>query len=245
MEQKVAESTTRGVLWVKMSCAGENGHRSRKREGWWLCLALRSTFVGRCRHRAVMLEGRFWLSLDSIRYKQNRVFPTYAFAATRPVNQPGVEPVITEEQLWKGLEIKARNPSVFVPMITSAKVTKDSGNKARNHVQFCMAKLTLINNRQLTREVTFGTNPQVITEEIEGHAATIVYFEMHTGSRVTNIISYGPDGQLLLTYGFANGIPGIPSDKPKPSAKELNDMIGKAVEHGIDVVRQMVKEGKL
>ncbi|KAK7046549.1 DUF1857-domain-containing protein [Favolaschia claudopus] len=151
---------------------------------------------------------------------------SYAFAATRPVNPHGVEPVITEEQLWKGLEIKARNPSVFVPMITSAKVTKDNGNK-------------------LTREVTFGTNPQVITEEIEGHAATIVYFEMHTGSRVTNIVSYGPDDQLLLTYGFANGIPGIPSDKPKPSAKELNDMIGKAVEHGIDVVRQMVKEGKL
>jgi hypothetical protein len=36
----------------------------------------------------------------------------YAFAVTRPVNPPGVEPVITEEQLWKGLEYKARNPAV-------------------------------------------------------------------------------------------------------------------------------------
>jgi hypothetical protein len=28
------------------------------------------------------------------------------------VNPPGVEPIITEEQLWKGLEFKARNPKV-------------------------------------------------------------------------------------------------------------------------------------
>jgi hypothetical protein len=37
---------------------------------------------------------------------------THAFAATRPVNPPGIEPIITEEQLWKGLEFKARNPQV-------------------------------------------------------------------------------------------------------------------------------------
>jgi hypothetical protein len=36
----------------------------------------------------------------------------YAFAASRPVNPSGVQPAITEEQLWKGLEYKARNPVV-------------------------------------------------------------------------------------------------------------------------------------
>ncbi|KAJ6571584.1 hypothetical protein B0H19DRAFT_1130402 [Mycena capillaripes] len=151
---------------------------------------------------------------------------SYAFAATRPVNPPGVEPVITEEQLWKGLEYKARNPSAFVPMISSCKVTVDDGKK-------------------LVREVTFGSSPVIVTEDIEAHAATIVYFEMNTGIRVTNVVSYGPNDEMLLTYGFANGIPGIPADKPKPTAKELNAIVGKSVEGSIAVVRQMVKEGKL
>ncbi|KAJ7727736.1 DUF1857-domain-containing protein [Mycena metata] len=150
----------------------------------------------------------------------------YAFAASRPVNPPGVEPVITEEQLWKALEYKARNPSAFVPIISSCKVTVDDGKK-------------------LVREVTFGNSPEIVTEEIEAHASTIVYFEMNTGIRVTNVVSYGPNDELLLTYGFANGIPGVAADKPKPSAKELNATVGKSVEGSIAVVRQMVKDGKL
>ncbi|KAJ7487919.1 DUF1857-domain-containing protein [Mycena latifolia] len=150
----------------------------------------------------------------------------YSFAVTRPVNPPGAEPVITEEQLWKGLEYKARNPTVFVPMISSSKVTVDDGKK-------------------LVREVTFGSSPEIVTEVIEGHATTIVYFEMSTGIRVTNVVSYGPADEMLLTYGFANGIPGIAADKPKPSAKELNAFFGKDLEGGIAIVRQMVKEGKL
>ncbi|KAF7324074.1 DUF1857-domain-containing protein [Mycena kentingensis (nom. inval.)] len=149
-----------------------------------------------------------------------------AFAATRPVNPPGAEPVITEEQLWKALEYKARNPQAFVPMITSCKITKDDG-------------------RKLVREVTFGQSPEVITETIDAYESTIVYFEMHTGKRITNIVSYGPDNELLLTYSFANGIPGIPEDKPKPGAGELNAMVGKGVQHSIDVVRQLVKDGKV
>ncbi|KAJ7752446.1 DUF1857-domain-containing protein [Mycena maculata] len=150
----------------------------------------------------------------------------YAFAVTRPVNPPGIEPFITEEQLWKGLEYKARNPSAFVPIISSCKVTLDDGVK-------------------LVREITFGSDPEIVTEEIEAHEATIVYFEMNTGIRVTNVVSYGASDELLLTYGFANGIPGIPADKPKPNAKELNATVGKGVEGSIAVVRQMVKEGKL
>ncbi|KAJ6484456.1 DUF1857-domain-containing protein [Mycena vitilis] len=153
-----------------------------------------------------------------------------SFAVTRPVNPPGVEPVITEEQLWKGLEYKARNPAgraiAFVPVITSCKVIDDNGNK-------------------LVREVTFAGSEEVITENVEAHAAAIVYFEMNTGLRVTNTISYGPNDEIFLTYGFANGLPGVPADQPKPSAKELNARIGKSVEGSIAVVRQMVKDGKL
>ncbi|KAJ6608270.1 hypothetical protein B0H10DRAFT_2303130 [Mycena sp. CBHHK59/15] len=146
---------------------------------------------------------------------------TYSFATTRLVNQSGTEPVVTEEQLWKGLEFKARNPT--------ARFRPDDLFE-----QGC---------KKLVRELTVGTT--VIREEIEVNEATIVYFEMDTGLRVMNVISYGPNDELLLTYSFANGIPGVPADKPKPSAKELNANIGKSVERGIAIIRQMAKEGKL
>ncbi|KAF7324067.1 DUF1857-domain-containing protein [Mycena kentingensis (nom. inval.)] len=149
----------------------------------------------------------------------------YSFAATRPVNPPGAEPVISEEQLWKALEFKARNPQVFVPMISSCKVTVDEGQK-------------------IVREVTIGESTKVISETCEAYGATIVYFEMDIGNRITNVVSYAADGSLLLTYSFANGIPGVPEDKPKPSTAELNAMVGKGVERSIEVIRQMVKEGK-
>ncbi|KAJ7135853.1 hypothetical protein C8R44DRAFT_869550 [Mycena epipterygia] len=149
---------------------------------------------------------------------------SYAFAATRLVNPPGVEPVITEEQMFKGLEYKARNPAGFIPMISSSKTTSDEGNK-------------------VFREITVGGS--ILKEEIELHAATIAYFEMNTGQRVTNVISYGPADEMLLTYSFSNGIPGIPADKPKPSASELNAMVGKALDRSIGIVRQMVQDGKL
>ncbi|KAJ7487884.1 DUF1857-domain-containing protein [Mycena latifolia] len=151
---------------------------------------------------------------------------TYAFAVTRPVNPPGVEPVLTEEQLWKGLEYKARNPAAFVPMISSSNTTFDEGKK-------------------LARELILGNSTDIVKEEIESYAATMMYYEMSTGLRITNIISYGPNDEMLLTYSFANGLPGVPADKPKPSAKELNETIGKAVDRGLGIFRQMVKEGKL
>jgi hypothetical protein len=90
-----------------------------------------------------------------------------------------------------------------------------------------------------------------------------VYFEADTGHRILNIISYGPENELLLTYCFPNGskfvspfvshgfelnlapVPSVPSDKPKPNAKELNATMGKNVEGSLVVMRQMVKEGKL
>ncbi|KAJ6571602.1 hypothetical protein B0H19DRAFT_1255561 [Mycena capillaripes] len=148
----------------------------------------------------------------------------YAFAATRPVNPPGVEPVITEEQLWKGLEYKARNPVRFVPMMSASKTISEEGNK-------------------LVREMTIGNT--TVKEETESHPATIIYMELSTGVRMTNVISYGPNNELLLTYGFANGIPGVAAEKPKPSAKELNVAVGEALERGLNIFREMVKEGKL
>jgi len=51
------------------------------------------------------------------------------FACTRPVNLRSTDLQLTEAQVWKGLETKARRPDLFVPAITSCEVIKDDGNK--------------------------------------------------------------------------------------------------------------------
>ncbi|GAA5905895.1 SRPBCC family protein [Sporobolomyces salmoneus] len=80
-----------------------------------------------------------------------------SFAATRPVNPPGSEPALSEDQVWKGLESKARKPHLFVPAITSAEVVKDEGNK-------------------VSRLVSIHGGPKV-QEDIEIHDKAILYFD--------------------------------------------------------------------
>ncbi|KAJ7686231.1 hypothetical protein B0H17DRAFT_1204436 [Mycena rosella] len=133
------------------------------------------------------------------------------FAVTRSVNPRGAEPAIAEEQLWKGFHYKARNPAVFIPIISLTKV--DEGDK-------------------IVGEVRFGHSPDVVSETFEAHAATIMYCEMDTGKRVTNLVP-------------TTILPGVATDQPKPSAKELNGNIEKTLDDAIALVRRMVKEGKL
>ncbi|KAG5352480.1 hypothetical protein C0989_002114 [Termitomyces sp. Mn162] len=144
-----------------------------------------------------------------------------SFAVSRRVNPPGATPVLTEEQVWKGLGIKARNPMTFVPMITSSEVLSDEGTKVVRSVRF--------------------NNGEPVTEHIELHANTIAYFEMEsTGIRITNVLSYNEEGELILTFSFANGVP-VPVEGK--TAQELNDMMGKGVEHSIQRFRELVTEG--
>jgi len=51
------------------------------------------------------------------------------FAASRQVNPSGASPKLTEEQVWKGLEMKTREPKSFVFAITHCEIVSDTGNK--------------------------------------------------------------------------------------------------------------------
>lgn len=66
---------------------------------------------------------------------------------------------------------------------------------------------------------------------------------METGTRVSNVVSYNEKDELLLTFTFSNGIPGVQGERP--SSKELNGKIGAAVAHSVEVIRKMVREGQL
>ncbi|EDR09413.1 uncharacterized protein LACBIDRAFT_293900 [Laccaria bicolor S238N-H82] len=149
------------------------------------------------------------------------------FAASRHVNPPGAEPRLSEEQVWKGLELKARQPENFVAVISSCDVLSDTGTK-------------------VTREVYFGNNPPM-KEEVELHHGTIAYFDAEAaGIRITNVLSYDANNELVLTFSYAGGIPGFtPVGELHPSPHELNRAVGVGVDLTIERIRELVKEGEL
>jgi hypothetical protein len=55
--------------------------------------------------------------------------PLKSISATRPVNPPGCSIVLSEAQLWAGLEIKIRHPTSFVETITYSELAEDHGDK--------------------------------------------------------------------------------------------------------------------
>jgi len=59
-----------------------------------------------------------------------------------------------------------------------------------------------------------------------------------------NILSYGPSGELLLTYAFSNGIPGYDEDGTK-TVEDRNNMVGKIIDHSVSVIRVLAKDGRL
>ncbi|KAJ7436079.1 hypothetical protein B0H11DRAFT_2365881 [Mycena galericulata] len=148
--------------------------------------------------------------------------------ATRPVNPPDAQPVLTEKQLWRGLEYRARNPALFLPNVPASKMITDDGNKI---VQ------------ELTVENEDRTETEVLTETVQAYPSTIMYHEVSNGLRIVTVMSRGAAGELLLTFSSANRE--LPASKPKPTAEEENARVGKVLEKTISMFREMASEGKL
>jgi hypothetical protein len=70
------------------------------------------------------------------------------------------------------------------------------------------------------------------------------YFELSAGNRVTNVISYGPSGGLLLIFTFANGIPGFPPSDGSP-ASEVAATIGAGIDYSIKRIRELVVDSTI
>lgn len=70
-----------------------------------------------------------------------------------------------------------------------------------------------------------------------------VYFEHSSDYRIINLISYNESGEALLTYSFANGIPGF--DATGLSVEELNKRIGGGVDASIARIRELVRDGTI
>ena len=53
---------------------------------------------------------------------------TINVAYTQPVNPPGVEPILTREQLWNAMDMKVRRAHEFVPVFSDCKVLEEHDN---------------------------------------------------------------------------------------------------------------------
>lgn len=55
---------------------------------------------------------------------------------TFPINPPGVEPVLSVEQVWEVLKIKCRSPQLFIPALASCTVLEENETGLSREIVF-------------------------------------------------------------------------------------------------------------
>jgi hypothetical protein len=153
----------------------------------------------------------------------------YTLSVAVDVNPPGAAPRLTQEQVWRGLMIKAENAVLFVPRMQSCTVLERWSDGLLREV---------VNDGHRFREkITFAPPVEVLFERVgtEDNAGWI-----------TNVISESEHG-LLLTFTFAVNLPGTTPGTAEERAKGevMKASYVGAVKATLARVRQLVSEGKL
>lgn len=150
----------------------------------------------------------------------------YALSYATLVNPDGVEPKLTREQVWRGLEMKAENAIPFVNGMSQCDVLERT-------------------EKTIDRIVTFkGTQHK---EHIVLSPPLQVYFERMDGTGwIYNTISESDLG-LLLTFTFGITFPGIAENSAEEQAHgdAMKGAYTGAVTATLARVRQMVTAGEL
>ncbi|KEF51948.1 uncharacterized protein A1O9_11938 [Exophiala aquamarina CBS 119918] len=158
--------------------------------------------------------------------------PANNIAYTAPINPGSVTPVLTYAQVWAGLERKIRAGEEFVGgAIISTDVLSESETEHGQPVTM--------------REVVFREGNRRVQERCIAFKPMKVEFHQHDGSKVQNIVSEGANGELYMTYAFEWLHPELDADgleKRKVQEWKIGKM---AVEKTIEVMRQMVVDGRL
>ncbi|MCJ1308547.1 hypothetical protein MMC25_002200 [Agyrium rufum] len=158
-------------------------------------------------------------------------------ATTVPVNKPGSKP-LTRQQVWAGLIQKCLTPQKFVSVMSDCKVSSQTAT-------------------EIIRTVTFreGMGPPMSPPDVEERVVLAPgvkadFYQVKSGSFISNIISTGPGGpdDLYLTFTFSFVHPGIED----PNSEEVHEKQKgysiqgiKTVAHTIEVIREMVESGKI
>ncbi|KAJ5090467.1 hypothetical protein N7532_009151 [Penicillium argentinense] len=152
-------------------------------------------------------------------------------AFTAPINPAGSTP-LTRDQIWAGLQLKIRSAETFVSAaIQSTDVLSESTDTSGNPVT--------------VREVLFRESQKKVKEVVTAFEPCRVEFEQPDGSRVSNVISEGAEGEFYMTYIFEWRHPGISKQELAELHEREKKMSRMAVEGTIKVLRQLVEEKKL
>ncbi|KAH6893119.1 hypothetical protein B0T10DRAFT_481564 [Thelonectria olida] len=159
-------------------------------------------------------------------------------AYTAPINPPGIPSVLSQDQVWAGLKLKAIRPQEFVPAIIACKVLHqepfDSGDKIERLVTFA-SDAKLKEDADPVKEICYQYN------------SNLVVYHQGDGSTIYNMISTGQDGGLHLTYSFEWRHPEIPegSEEAKMLGENHWRVARIAVENSILTFRRLVNDGEI
>nr|POE88443.1 hypothetical protein CFP56_11671 [Quercus suber] len=147
-------------------------------------------------------------------------------AYTEKINPPGATPILTRDQIWKGLQSKIRTPQDFLPVIESTDVLEDS-------------------ETEVVRIAHFRGQDGKPGREVKE-----VDFHRSDGALITNTIS---DGESLsehdynLTYTFEWRHPDVVegSHEHEKLARTNIEAAKGAVHSSIVALRNMATQGAL
>ncbi|MCJ1394673.1 hypothetical protein MMC18_007553 [Xylographa bjoerkii] len=159
--------------------------------------------------------------------------PQVLAAITLPINPPSSSPILTIPQIWAGLIVKCKGPQHFVAAMSDCRVTSESAT-------------------QIVRVITVGKDGMMgsppgteLRERIELAEPMKADFHMDNGTLISNIVSVGGQGpdDLYMTFTFDVVAPEGTDTKSEQAKIEQTGLA--TVGHTIDVIRGLVKEGKL
>jgi hypothetical protein len=153
----------------------------------------------------------------------------YAYSATIAVNPAGEEIELTQDQVWRGLMMKAEYAIPFVPGMTVCDILEryDDG----------FLREVVIRGERMKERITFTPSVEVYFERVNSPA---------NAGWITNVVSQSDMG-LMLTFTFSVRFPGVETDSP--AEQELGDRMRAnyraAVAATLRQIRALVRDGKL
>jgi hypothetical protein len=149
----------------------------------------------------------------------------YELSRTVPVNEPG-EPVLSRQDVWQGLIMKANNALPYVPQMKKCEVVERG--------EGWLLRDILLGEEPLREKVTFEPERRVIFERVAGKEP----------GRIENTLAEDERGNLTLTFSFSltrQGLEGNPEAEKKHFAP-MEGMYFNAVALTLAAVRRMVQE---
>jgi Domain of unknown function (DUF1857) len=149
----------------------------------------------------------------------------YELSRTVPVNEPG-QPVLSRQDVWQGLVMKANNALPYVPQMKKCEVVERG--------EGWLLRDILLGAEPLREKVTFEPERRVVFERVAGNEP----------GRIENTLGEDERGNLTLTFSFSLTRKGLEGD-PEAEKKHFGPMEGmyfNAVASTLAAVRRMVQE---